>query len=54
MSSLMEKTHLDLYFRFYTEDLSGCAEPLGDFVAYLSTLEEGTLIYVGSVIDFHF
>lgn len=54
MSALMDRTHLDLDFRFYTEDWSGCAEPLGDFVAYLSTLEEGTLIYVGSVIDFHF
>lgn len=54
MSTLMDKTHRDMDCRFYTENWSGCAEPLGDFIAYLSTLKEGTTLYVGSVIDFHF
>lgn len=54
MSYIMSRTHRDIELRFYIEDWSGCAEPLGEFVKYLSMIKEGTRLYVGAVIDFHF
>lgn len=54
MSYIMSRTHLDIELRFYIEDWSGCAEPFGEFVKYLSTIKDGARLYVGAVIDFHF
>lgn len=47
---------LDTGYRFYL-DGDGCqsfAEPSFEFMLFVSSLEPGTLLYVGGVIDYHF
>lgn len=47
-------THKFLSERFYIEDYNGFAEPAYDLFAFLSNFEEGTRLYIGSVIDYHY
>lgn len=54
MKSIIKKTHHDIDSRFYIEDWNNCAGDCADFINWLSTLEVGTRIYVGSVINYHF
>lgn len=47
---------LDTAYHFYL-DGAGCqsfAEPSFEFMQFVCTLEPGTLLYVGGVIDYHF
>lgn len=54
LSKLTDTTHRGLDSRFYIEDWNGLAGPASDLIEFLAKQKEGTLIYVGSVIDFHF
>lgn len=54
MKSITERTHHDIYSRFFIEDWNGWAGDCADFISWLATLEVGTRIYVGAVIDYHF
>ena len=54
MKCITERTHLDTYSRFYVEEWNNYAGDCADFICWLSTLEVGTRIYVGSVINYHF
>lgn len=51
---LTQTTHKDSDRRFYVEDWNCFAGDAADFVSWLSHLKEGTIIYVGSIIDFHY
>ena len=47
---------LDTGYHFYLNG-DGCqsfAEPSFEFMLFVSSLEPGTLLYVGGVIDYHF
>ena len=54
LSLLTEDTHKKINSRFYIEDWNGYAGPASDLIEFLAKQKEGTLIYVGNVIDFHF
>lgn len=54
LSKLTDATHRGLYSRFYIEDWNGLAGPASDLIEFLARKKEGTLLYVGAVIDFHF
>lgn len=54
LSLLTENTHKEINSRFYIEDWNGYAGPSSDLIEFLAKQKDGTLIYVGSVIDFHF
>lgn len=54
LSELTERTHKGTHSRFYIEDWNGCASPASDLIEFLGKQKEGTLLYVGAVIDFHF
>lgn len=47
---------LDTSFLFYmdAEGLENTASRSLDFMSYVNGLEEGTLLYIGGVIDYHF
>lgn len=51
---LTDRTHKDLNYRFYLDEWNGWAGPASDLIEFLNTLKEGTLLYVGAVIDYHF
>ncbi len=51
---VLDKTHLCLESRFFIENDNGYAGPASDLIGFLSNQKEGTLIYVGSVIDFRY
>ena len=51
---LTQTTHKDSDRRFYVEDWNCFAGDAADFVSWLSHLKEGTIIYVGAIIDFHY
>ena len=50
----IQRTHLDICSRFYSDDITGYAAPAEEFVNFVSTLKPGTRIYIGEIIDFHF
>lgn len=54
LERLTQTTHKDSDRRFYVEDWNCFAGDAADFVSWLSHLKEGTIIYVGSIIDFHY
>ena len=54
LSRLTATTHKEINSRFYIEDWNGCAGPASDLIEFLGCQKEGTLLYVGAVIDFHF
>lgn len=54
LSRLTATTHKEISSRFYIEQWNGCAGPASDLIEFLGSLKEGTLLYVGAVIDFHF
>lgn len=54
VAKLTERTHKDSYSRFYMEDWNCYAGPASDLIEFLTTLEKGTKLYVGAVIDYHF
>lgn len=48
-----QRTHLDVFSRFFIEDYTGYAAPASEFIDFLDDLKEGDHIYIGSIIDFH-
>lgn len=54
MKRICERTHHNINSRFFIEDWNNCAGDCADFISWLATLEVGTRIYVGAVIDYHF
>jgi hypothetical protein len=50
---VLKKTHMCLDSRFFIENWNGYAGPASDLIGFLSRQRVETLIYVGSVIDFH-
>lgn len=54
MKLLTYNTHRNLDYRFYLDEWNGWAGPASDLIEFLNTLKEGTLLYVGAVIDYHF
>jgi len=51
---IVEDTHYRIFTRFYINNWNCCPDPFGEFIGWLSRLDVGTRIYVGSVIDYHF
>lgn len=51
---MTQKTHTDNDARFFIDDWNNYAGDFADFISWLATLEVGTRIYFGAVIDFHF
>jgi len=54
LSKLTDTTHRGLNSRFYIEDWNELAGPATDLIEFLARQKEGTRLYVGAVIDFHF
>lgn len=54
MKSITERTHHSINSRFFIEDWNGYAGDCADLISWLATLDVGTRIYVGAVIDYHF
>ena len=54
LESILNRTHRNIYYRFYSEDYNNYAGPASDLIEWLNTLEKGTRLYIGSVIDYHF
>ena len=54
LSCLTERTHKEINSRFYIEEWNGYAGPAADLIEFLGKQKEGTLLYVGAIIDFHF
>lgn len=54
LKSLTERTNHRLNSRFFIENWNNCVGDCADFIEWLNTLEVGTRIYFGSVIDYHF
>lgn len=52
---LLERTHIDIYSRFYIEDLSEYAKPLPELINFIkNNMKSGDRLYIGAVIDYHF
>lgn len=55
LKSIIERTHLDCYFRFDIHDWAdGIADSLKSLIVYAkSQMQPGDRLYVGSIIDYH-
>lgn len=51
---IVEDTHYRIFTRFYINNWNCYPDSFGEFIGWLSRLDVGTRIYVGSVIDYHF
>lgn len=55
IKTAVERTHLEIYSRFYIENWNGYAAPMEDLVDYLKNrMKQGDKLYIGAIIDYHF